>query len=460
MADALNFGAAGDGDKDDSAALQHALSAGDGVLQLRKGTYRITQPLLLDLAKTGYGAVLGLGGTSRLVMAGPGPAIRIVGDHRGTAVPRSVQPHTWDKERFPIISGIEIVGEHPDAVGIELRKTMQTTVTQVLIRRCKYALHLVERNRNFILADSHLYDNHDYGVFFDRCDLHQIILHGNHISYCKKAGIKSLDGDVHNLQITGNDIEYNNNPGVDASPNGEPRGAEIWFESPRGSISEVTICSNTIQATVQPGGANVRIHGGAPAFPHGARMITLSGNVIGSQSRAIELKHVDHVAITGNTIYDSADLSLWAAHCVGLTFSANTLTWRGRPKAPPRDGIRLEDCVNVVVNALAAESIGAGTAARGAAVTLVRCQDAAVTSCQILDSEVRGVELEDCSRCRVTDNSIIDRRARPTMRHAIRLLGKGRDNVVQHNLVGGATERAIEAGPGAATVQGNTEVTV
>ena len=258
----------GDGVADDTEALQHTLDAGDGVLRLNKGTYRITKPLVLDLTKTGFGAVRGESGTSRIVMAGAGPAIRVIGDHQGTASPSSVQPHTWDKERFPTITGIEIVGEHPDAVGIELRKTMKCVISQVLVRRCRIAVHLVERNRDFLLTDSHLYDNHEIGLFFDRCNLHQIIVHGCHISWNKVAGIKSLGGDVHNLQIVGNDIEYNNataggssKPPADARPGTHPGGSEIWFDATDGVISEVTISGNTIQATVQTGGANIRIVG-------------------------------------------------------------------------------------------------------------------------------------------------------------------------------------------------------
>ena len=236
MAFVNHFGAAGDGQRDDTEALEHALAAGDGVLELAKGSYRITRPIVIDTTRTGYAAVRGTGGTSRIIMDGAGPALRIVGDHRGTAQPRSYQDHTWDKERFPTISGIEILGRHAEASGIELRKTTKTTIREVLVRRCVDGIRLVERNRDFILSDSHLLDNHRYGLFFDRCNLHQIIVHGNHISWNKQAGIKSLDGDVHNLQITGNDIEYNNHPGVDKSPGGEPRGAEIWFEAPRGVI--------------------------------------------------------------------------------------------------------------------------------------------------------------------------------------------------------------------------------
>ncbi len=458
MANVFGFGAVGDGDADDTSALQHALDAGDGVLKLNKGTYRITRPLLMDLTKQGYGAVRGEGGTSRIIMARPGPAIRIIGDHRGTAQPKSYQPHTWEKERFPTVTDLEILGTHPDSEGIELRKTTKATISRVLVRKCKHAIHLVERNRDFILSDSHLLENTDYGVFFDNCNLHQIIVHGNHISWNKKAGIKSLDGDVHNLQITGNDIEYNNHPGVDESPNGEPRGAEIWFEAPDGVISEVTIASNTIQATIQPGGANVRIHGAATTSPGAARLITICGNVLGSQSRGVELKHVQRVAISGNTIYDSAELSILAEHCSGIAIGSNTFVWRGSDDDPPRDGLRFEDCENVTLTGLACQRLCYGTAESGAGITMVRCRDMAVSECQILDSLVRGIELEDCERCRVSGNSIIDRRANPSMLQAIRVRGQSKNNLIQNNLLGGAKVKLIDAAPQSSILQGNVEL--
>lgn len=485
MSNVFGFGAVGDGIADDAAALQHTIDSGDGVLRLNKGTYRITKPLVLDLTKTGFGAVRGEGGTSRIVMAGAGPAIRIIGDHQGTASPSSVQPHTWDNERFPTITGVEIVGEHPDSVGIELRKTMKCVISQVLIRRCRIGVHLVERNRDFLLSDSHLYDNHEIGLFFDRCNLHQIIVHGCHISWNKFAGIKSLGGDVHNLQIVGNDIEYNNTTAGGASgsvgrpvttrpatttrpetggltpprsPGTEthPGGSEIWFDATDGVISEVTISGNTIQATVQTGGANIRIIGAEVERPQRAdapkslkvdtaHLFNITGNVLGSQWRAVELRNASRVTITGNSIYDSADLSVFAARSAGIVVSGNTFAWRGHDSEPPKDGLRFEDCDNVLLSGLATQRFCAGSAERGAAVTFVRCSDCGVSDCQILDPLHRGLELEDCVRCRVANNTIVDRRASPSMKHAIRVLGQSRDNLITGNILGGATEKLLDA---------------
>ncbi|MFP6769328.1 MAG: right-handed parallel beta-helix repeat-containing protein [Planctomycetaceae bacterium] len=456
MALVNHFGATGDGRTDDTAALEHALAAGDGILELGKGSYRITRPVVLDTTRLGYAAVRGQGGTSRIIMDGPGAALRIVGDHRGTAQPTSYQEHTWEKERFPTISGLEILGRHPESIGIELIKTTKATIREVLVRRCRHGIRLAQRNRDFILSDSHLLDNHQYGLFFDRCNLHQIIVHGNHISWNRQAGIKSLDGDDHNLQITGNDIEYNNHPGVDASPNGEPRGAEIWFEAPQGVISEVTISSNTLQATIQPGGCNVRIHGQDTDGPAAARLVTIAGNVLGSQTRGIELKHVERVAITGNTIYDSAELSILAEHASGLAIGSNTFVWRGDDDAPPRDGLKFVDCRDASLVGLVARRLCHGTAETGGAITLTRCKDFAISECQLLDSLVRGIEMTDCTRCRISGNSIIDRREKPSMHQAVRIRGKSRDNLVQNNLLGGATQQLLDIPEGTAVLQGNT----
>jgi len=477
MANVYGFGAAGDGTTDDTDALQHALDDGDGILRLNKGTYRITRPLVIDLTKRGYGAVRGEAGTSRIVMAGAGPALRVVGDHQGSAKPSSYKEQTWTHERFPTISGLEILGEHPQAVGIELRKTTKCVISQVLVRRCKYGVHLVERNRDFVLADSHLYDNHEIGLYFDRCNLHQAIVHGCHISWNKFAGIKSVGGDLHNFQIVGNDIEYNNmNATVRSLPKAEqpdltehPGGSEIWFDARDGIASEITISGNTIQATGQTGGVNIRIIGAEVERPQPAdtpkttkadtaHLIAITGNVLGSQWRAVEMRNASRITITGNTIYDSADLSVFAVKSSGIVIGANTVTWRGLDADVVQDGFRFEDCDNVLVSGLATQRLCAGSPERGAAIAFVRCRDCGVSDCQILDPLHRGIELEDCLRCRVANNTIVDRRAKPSMRQAVRVLGASRFNLITGNIVGGATEAPLDTPQGTAEARDNLTV--
>lgn len=435
MVHVYDYGAAGDGETDDTEALQHALQAGDGVLRLHKGVFRITQPLVINLQETGYAAVLGDGGTSRIVMAGPGPAIKIIGTHNGSALPKTVLPPVWEKERMPIVSGLEILGDHPEAVGIELYHTMQPTISQVLIRHCKHAIHLPDRNRNVLIANCHLYNNREYGIFFDRCNLHQINIEGCHISYCSRAGIMMLGGDVHNLQITGNDIEYNNRPGVDTPDEG---GAEIFFDAREGLVSEVTIASNTIQATIEPGGANIRIWGGEDNGTRGACVIAVTGNVIGSQMRGMDLRGVFRMTVAGNTLYGNKDLNVHAENCKGLSFSGNTVGWRPENN-DPWDGFRFVNCRMVNINGLVAERMCAGTPETGAAMSFENCRDVQLTNCQIADSLHTALELTDCARVQIEGNQILDRKDPATMPHAVRFTGENREIVVRQNLWGGST---------------------
>lgn len=451
MVDVYDYGAAGDGETDDTEALQHALQAGDGVLRLHKGVFRITKPLVVDLQQTGYAAVLGEGGTTRIEMAGPGPAIKLVGTHNGSALPRTVLPPVWDRERFPIVSGLEILGDHPEAVGIELYHTMQPTISQVLIRHCRYAIHLPDRNRNVLIANCQLYNNREYGIFFDRCNLHQINIEGCHISYCDRAGIMMLGGDVHNLQITGNDIEYNNRPGVDTPEEG---GAEIFFDAREGLVSEVTIASNTIQATIEPGGANVRIWGGEDEDKFGACLIALTGNVLGSQMRGMDLRGVFRMTVAGNTLYGNKEFNVHAEKCKGLSFTGNTVGWRPE-KNDPWDGFRFVDCELIHISGTTAQGMCAGSPEEGAAISFQNCRDVQLTHNQLFDSRNAAIELADCDRVQIEGNQIVDRKEPATMPHAICFVRSNGQVLVRNNTWGGATGDAVFGPAAGVMLEGN-----
>ena len=113
-----SFGAKGDGVSDDDAAIQKAVDSKAGTIRFPPGTYKLSKTIEVDLDKVGWTAFVGEG-TARLVMTGPGPAIRFVGTHEGTADPKSFKDSVWEKQRMPRVSGLEIVGGHPEADGIE-----------------------------------------------------------------------------------------------------------------------------------------------------------------------------------------------------------------------------------------------------------------------------------------------------------------------------------------------------
>ena len=104
------------------------------------------------------------------------------------------------------------------------------------------------------------------------------------------------------------------------------------------------------------------------------------------------------------------------------------------------------------------EGLGSGTDESGGGIHLRNCRDVAISESQILDAFVWGVELDDCVRCRVSGNSIVDRRKQPTMLEAVRVRGKSRDNLIQNNMLGGTVRKTIAADAGTTTEQGNVEV--
>jgi len=295
---------------DRTAELEALRDSQNGSLIIPAGVYRITSTLTLNLNQERSAIVQPESGPVTLIMDGPGPAIHIKGSHEGTASPKSFEPATWH-ERTPLVDGIEIVGNHPESVGIALEQCMQPTISRVSIRWCKHGIHLVNRNRNVTISDVHLYENSGIGLFLDDVNLHQINVSNSHISYNRGGGIVVRDGNVRNLQITGCDIE--GNMPADDSPTNT---ANIFLdlsgskEDKSRSIAEVAITGCTIQhssnysgstfESLAPGGANIRILG-KEIWPIDS--VTISGNVVSDTSLLVDIQNSTDITLTGNTFF-------------------------------------------------------------------------------------------------------------------------------------------------------------
>ena len=141
-----DFGAVGDGKADDTEAFQRAVDSGHGDIYIPRGVYRLSRTVVVDLDRIGPTSIVGHG-TARIIMIGAGPALKLIGTHDGTANPSSVKENVWQNQRMPVVSGLEIVGAHPQACGIEATKTMQAIFSRLLIRKVKHGIHLRQRNR-------------------------------------------------------------------------------------------------------------------------------------------------------------------------------------------------------------------------------------------------------------------------------------------------------------------------
>jgi hypothetical protein len=450
MTNVKDFGAVGDGRADDTRAIQHAVEQGDGHVNLPRGTYRLTRPVVVELRQSGPFALSGSGGLARIHMAGPGPALRIVGTHDKTADPDDFRAGVWERERMPTVSAVEIMGDHDQADGIELEGTMQATVSGVLIRRCRFGVHLVKRNRNVLIADSHIYHGRGaaIGVFFDGVNLHQTNIVGCHISYCRHAGIKVARSEIRNLQITGCDIEYN----FDTD---HPDSADVWIDAREGTVREGTIASNTIQAKESPGGANLRIEGPDLDDSRGAGLWTITGNILQSQAVNLLLRRCRGVVVTGNSFASGFDRSVLIDRCRNVVVSGNTFDHNPDYQGEHVDGISVRGSAGVTLSGLILEGVRAGSAESGGAIEAFDCRELTITGCQILDPAHRGIDLVNVRHARVSDCTVLDRRERPTMLEAIRLGGAGKENLVHNNLVGRGTRGDLAIADGAANVAGN-----
>src|SRR5579872_91198 len=456
MSNVRQFGAAGDGQMDDTAAIEHALRDGDGILEFPRGAYRITRPIVVRLKDSGPIAVRGGGGTAKLIMAGAGPALVLEATHSKTADPTGFRPEEWLRERMPTVGDIEIEGAHPEADGIQIRGVMQPTLTGLLIRRVKTAIWITGRARNVLISHSHIYNNTGVGIHLDGVDLHQTIVMGSHISYCRLGGVRIEGSEIRNLQITGNDIEYNNNrshkvAGADAEPT-----AEVFIDCRGGTVREGTISGNTLHATFSPGGANIRFIGAGPDKNHKTGLWTITGNLIGSQENNIHLTSARGMTISGNVIYSGHSRNLLIESSRNIAVGTNVFDHN--PDYEPKElctGIRLVDSVDCSLQGLVIQDCQAGKhtvaeagpQSRQGLIELVRCRRINVSGVQILEPAPYGLFLDDCSDTLVTGCTILENRSPALMQAAIRWQGTGSGNLIGHCRLGIGTAGSVIAAP-------------
>lgn len=457
MSNVRNFGAVGDGMVDDTQAIEHAIEAGDGVLEFPRGNYRITHPLRVELPRHGRLAVFGSGGVAKLEMHGPGPALLLVGSHDKSADPLSFSPAVWQAERMPTLDALEIEGHHEQADGVRLEGVMQPVLTRLLIRQVRTAVHITGRARNVIVSQCQIYYNTGVGIHLDQVNLHQTIITGSHISYCRLGGIRIENSEIRNLQITGNDIEYNNNQTHQLPQPDDVYAAEIYVDvGESGSVREGTIAGNTIQATYSPGGANIRFIGHAEIGDHRTGMWAISGNLIGSQSVGIHLTSARGFTITGNYVYSGHQRNVLVERSSNIVLGSNCIGHN--PDYGVQElatGVRFVDCQNCSITGLLIEDAEAGQHTvedavpiqREGLVELVRCRRVNVSGTQVLNPTPRGIFLQDCSDTLISGCTILDARQPPRMLCAIHWTGAGAGNMITSSRIGAGSEGDITCPP-------------
>lgn len=422
-ADVRSVGAIGDGKADDTAAIQKAADAG-GALVFPTGTYRLTRTIVITLNEAGYTS-LNADGTARVVMAGAGPAFRFVGTHGGSAAPSTMKPEISTRQRMPMVDGLEIVGEHEEADAIQADGTVQLTISRTRISGVRHGIHLVNRNRNLLVADSHIYHNRGVGIFYDNVNLHQSNITGSHISYCAGGGVVTQAGEVRNLHIAGCDIESNMTAET-------PETANVLIDSRGGSTAEVAITGCTIQHnSTSPNSANIRVLGPGIDRGSGDRLrkepkwghITITGNVFSDVRVNVHLQKARGVVVTGNTFWEGFDRDLLVEECSNVVVGENNFernpgyeVWQ---KEKPKQGVYFRGANDCTLNGLHI----LGVREHPAAIILENCRRMHVANCTVLDSDNAGLLLKDVRDSRVHGCFIRDDREEKPAFQAVRAEG-------------------------------------
>ena len=442
MSNVRDFGARGDGISDDTKAIEDALAKGDGTLQFPKGDYLITHSINVQLTDSGRVSIDGSDGAAKILMDGAGPAFQITGTHVRSADPKTFEPRVWTHERMPTISNLEIEGKHPEADGFLLTGTMQATFEGVLLRKLNHAIRIHDRARNVLISHCHLHDNRGVGIFLDHVDLHQIIVASSHISYCKRGGIKIIGSQIRNLQITGNDIEYNYDEEADCS-------ADIWIDTSDGfaTVREGTISGNTIQAKSSPGGANILMIGHSPQTNNKVGMFTIAGNLIGSQQNNIHLIAARGVAISGNAIYNGFNRNLLVEHAQNIVVGSNGFDHNPDYGPSRRTGIQFINSTDSVLSGSTLHEFQSGRDEnaddRQGLLEIIRCARLTVNGCQILDGYPGAIYVTDSDDISITGCTLLERRKQKETVSTIRWNGIGTGNLLSNNRIGNGTEDAL-----------------
>ncbi len=390
---------------DRTQELQRLIDESEGNLILKAGIYRISASLCFPLQQKQSTIIRAPHGPVTLVMDGPGPALKITGSHEGTASPKTFDYPTWN-ERMPMIEGIEIIGNHPKADGIALVRCVQPSITRVAIRWCRHGIRLVERNRNVVISDCHLYENSGAGLYLDDVNLHQINVSNSHISYNRAGGIVVKDGNVRNLHITGCDLE--GNMPADDTPTAA---ANILLDvsgfpnDKTRSIAEVAITGCTIQhssnysgpsyESLAPGGANIRIFG-KEIWPIDS--VTITGNVISDTSVLIDINTATDIAINGNTFFAPNPDFLHATNCKRLNLGGNTFN----PRQFNRPGrLVFKECEASIISNCTFHALGE----ENGAISLSRCNNM-ILSDNIISQGKSGLLIEKSKNITVRNWSV------------------------------------------------------
>ncbi|MGE6487453.1 hypothetical protein [Paenisporosarcina sp. NPDC076898] len=295
--DVSSFGAVGDGRTDDTKALQEAARQ-HGIISLESGkTYLISSTIELNPA-----IAKGIqGNNAKILLDADLPAFHLKGNKTDGGARPTENVGLEDEFSF-VIDSLHVFSRDHRGTALILDGSFGVIVTKSHFYNLKKGIELINKNRNVIISENHLWNLAEYGIHYNNANVHQSILTNNHISYAEIA-LFFENGDVHNTQIMGNDIE------VGYLKNNDTRSAiQVVCDKPKTQFSQSQIVGNSIEdhflakegiinfysKTFGPSSADSNL---APYVG----MIEIMGNELSGSSKALVLENINDITINSNT---------------------------------------------------------------------------------------------------------------------------------------------------------------
>lgn len=302
------FGAAGDGETDDTSAIQSAANSPkegeSGILSFSGGKdYYVPGTISINASK-----IRGIeGNNASLITDNTNTVLQYQGTFTGSASPDSGNvPEIADEELGPYIENLQIYNngsysytESPyEGTGIEVERAFNLNISGCHIFRMGTGIRFVERSRNINLIGNKIYDNRPYGIHFSGVSIHQINTVSNIITYAVDP-IYLSDSAIYNLQLSGNDIEVSST------------GSKSCIRAEGGTVQEWEVNGNTIQG-----------HSDVPTLinltPGDAQYVSITGNHISNCSENAIYMDAGNSDFEGIIVSDNTAKSL-GGHFVNMT---------------------------------------------------------------------------------------------------------------------------------------------
>ena len=301
------FGAVGDGVTDDTQAIQAAITnmPNGSVLTFRAGAiYKVSETLTVDLSR-----IKGIVGNNATIITDLDIVVLHIqgGLTTGTATPETGDTSDEIPNMSVFIRDLQICSTPALSVGtgIKVTGTFGLRIEGCHIYGLNTGINITERNRNIVITGNHIWNCRSYCLHYYHANVHQSIINNNHMSYAKTV-ILFENGDVHNIQIVGNNLE-----GGYAQDNNHDNVIRIITDEPNTQISQVQIIGNSIEEHGQ-GTSLIQIykHRFAPgelqegeAQPQLMLWEIVGNELSGAAESNVELYNPVNGVISGNTLY-------------------------------------------------------------------------------------------------------------------------------------------------------------